>query len=143
MAGWRPARRAVIRLAEVVAPDVVLGAVRTAARAADDKQATDVVVLDVGDVLSITGWFVIASGSNPRQVRTIAEEVEAQVKAAHGLAPLRTEGLDGLRWVLLDYGDFVVHVFHEDEREYYQLERLWSDVPTVDWARTEDPAEVG
>jgi ribosome-associated protein len=111
----------------------VLAAVKSAAAAADDKKAADIVVLDVGEVLSITGWFVISSGSNPRQVRTIAEEVEAQLKAHHDLAPLRAEGLDGLRWVLLDYGDFVVHVFHEEERDYYQLERLWSDVPQVDW----------
>ena len=113
-----------------------------AAAAADAKQATDVVVLEVGEVLAITGWFVITSGANPRQVRTIAEEVEARLKADHGLAPLRVEGLDGLRWVLLDYGDFVVHVFHEEERDYYQLERLWADVPTVDWP-TEDPAVTG
>jgi ribosome-associated protein len=117
----------------VTDPDDVLAAVKSAALAADDKKATDVVVLDVGEVLSITGWFVISTGSNPRQVRTIAEEVEAQLKAGHDLAPLRVEGLDGLRWVLLDYGDFVVHVFHEEERDYYQLERLWADVPQVDW----------
>ena len=121
------------RLAEAADPGVVLAAVKSAALAADDKKATDVVVLDVGEVLSITGWFVISSGSNPRQVRTIAEEVETQLKADHDLAPLRVEGLDGLRWVLLDYGDFVVHVFHEEERDYYQLERLWADVPQVDW----------
>jgi ribosome-associated protein len=123
-------------------PEALLAAVKAAAAAADDKKATDVVVLDVGDVLSITGWFVITSGSNPRLVRTIAEEVEAQLKADHDLAPLRVEGLDGLRWVLLDYGDFVVHVFHEEERDYYQLERLWADVPTVDW-QDEDTTRAG
>lgn len=129
-------------LAEVLEPEVLLAAVKAAASAADDKQATDVVVLDVGDVLSITGWFVITSGSNPRQVRTIAEEVEAQLKDRFDLAPLRSEGLDGLRWVLLDYGDFVVHVFHEEERDYYQLERLWADVPQVDW-QDEDTTRAG
>jgi ribosome-associated protein len=123
-------------------PEALLAAVKGAAVAADDKQATDIVVLDVADVLSITGWFVIGSGSNPRQVRTIAEEVETQLKASHDLAPIRTEGLEGLRWVLLDYGDFVVHVFHEEERDYYQLERLWADVPQVDWRPT-DAAEAG
>ena len=128
-------------LAEVVDPEVLLAAVKASAVAADDKKATDVLVLDVGDVLSITGWFVIASGSNPRLVRTIAEEVEARLKADFGFTPLRVEGLDGLRWVLLDFGDFVVHVFHEEERDYYQLERLWADVPTVDWQ--EAPAETG
>ena len=129
-------------LAETVDAAALLAAVQSAARAADDKKATEVLVLDVGDVLSITGWFVIASGANPRQVRTVAEEVEAQLKAHHGLAPLRVEGLDGLRWVLLDYGDFVVHVFHAEEREYYQLERLWADVPQVDW-QAEGTAEAG
>ena len=84
-------------LAEVLEPEAILAAVKAAATAADAKQATDVVVLDVGEVLSITGWFVITSGANPRQVRTIAEEVEARLKADHGLAPLRVEGLDGLR----------------------------------------------
>jgi ribosome-associated protein len=123
-------------------PPTLLAAVKAAAVAADDKKATDVVVLDVGDVLSITGWFVIASGSNPRLVRTIAEEVEAQLKAEHDLAPRRVEGRDGLRWVLLDYGDFVVHVFHEEEREYYQLERLWADVPQVAW-QDEDTTRAG
>jgi ribosome-associated protein len=130
------------RLAEAIDAETLLAAVRAAAVAADDKKATDVVVLDVGDVLSITGWFVIASGANPRQVRTIAEEVEAKLKADHDLAPLRVEGFDGLRWVLLDYGDFVVHVFHEEERDYYQLERLWADVPQVAW-RDEHAAEAG
>jgi len=130
------------RLAEAADPQVVLAAVKAAARAAEDKKAEDVVVLDVGEVLSITGWFVITSGSNPRQVRTIAEEVEEQLKRDHGMAPLRVEGLDGFRWVLLDYGDFVVHVFHEEERDYYQLERLWADVPVVEW-RDEDTAEAG
>ncbi len=134
--------RGVSRLAEAMDPEVLLAAVKAAAVAADDKQATDVVVLDVGDVLSITGWFLISSGSNPRQVRTIAEEVEVRLKAEYDLAPLRVEGFDGLRWVLLDYGDFVVHVFHEEERDYYQLERLWADVPQVEW-RSEEAAEAG
>ncbi len=120
-------------MAEQVSAEVVLAAVRLAARAADDKKASDVLVLEVGEVLSITGWFVIASGANARQVKTIAEEVEARLKAETALAPLRVEGLDANRWVLLDYGDFVVHVFLEEEREYYQLERLWSDVPVVEW----------
>jgi ribosome-associated protein len=91
------------------------------------------VVLDVGPVLTIVDWFVITSGSNPRQVRTIAEEVEAGVKAVGGEGPLRVEGLDDARWVLLDYGDVVVHVFLDEVRAYYELERLWGDVPRLDW----------
>jgi ribosome-associated protein len=101
--------------------------------AAGDKEARVVVVLEVGAVLSFTGWFVICDGGNPGQVRTIAEEVEAQVSAAGGPKPLRIEGLDSLHWVLMDYGDFVVHVFLDETRAYYDLERLWSDVPRVDW----------
>ena len=104
---------------------------RTAARAAAAKLGTDTVVLDVHEVLAITDAFVITSGRNRRQVLTIAEEVEAQVKAAEGPAPLRVEGLTDAQWVLLDYGDFVVHVFLDEVRHYYDLERLWSDVPRI------------
>lgn len=104
-----------------------------AARAADAKSAEDVVVLEVGPVLALCGHFVICSASNTRLVRTIAEEVEAQVAAAGGPRPKRVEGLDDMRWVLLDYGDFVVHVFVDEARRYYDLERLWSDVPRVEW----------
>lgn len=104
-----------------------------AARAADAKSADDVVVLEVGPVLALCGHFVICSAPNTRLVRTIAEEVEEQVRLAGGPKPVRTEGLDDLRWVLLDYGDFVVHVFLDETRRYYDLERLWSDVPRLDW----------
>lgn len=108
----------------------VLAAARAAAQKADDST----VVLDVGEVLAITGWFVIASGSNPRQVRTIAETVEELVSAAGGPKPIRMEGLDTSQWILMDYGHFIVHVFHEETRAFYDLERLWRDVPTVKWS---------
>ncbi len=111
-----------------------------AARAAADKKGIDPVVLAVGDVLAITDHFVIVSGANTRQVRTIAEEVERVITEAGGPKPLRVEGLDDLRWVLLDYGDFVVHVFVDETRHYYELERLWSDVPRVEWASEKDRA---
>ena len=101
----------------------VLGWAQLAARAAASKTDEDTVVLDVGEVLSITGYFVISGGRNPRQVRTIAEEVARVVAAEAGLRPLRTEGFDTSRWVLLD-----------EARSYYELERLWSDVPRVEWA---------
>ena len=104
-----------------------------AARAAAAKKGEDPVILEVGQILAITDAFVITSGTNPRQVRTIAEEVEARVAAECGPKPLRTEGLDDARWVLLDYGDFVVHVFLDEVRRYYDLERLWSDAPRVEW----------
>lgn len=104
-----------------------------AARAADAKGATDVLVLDVGPVLAVCGHFVITSASNNRLVRAIADDVEAQVAAAGGPRPIRSEGRDDLQWVLVDYGDFVVHVFAEETRAYYDLERLWSDVARVRW----------
>jgi ribosome-associated protein len=87
----------------------------------------------VGDVLSIVEHFVITSAPNTRQVRTISEDVEEKVKAAGQGSPLRTEGLDDLTWVLLDYGDVVVHVFLDETREFYDLERLWGDVPRLAW----------
>jgi len=109
-----------------------------AARAADDKRGADTLILAVGNVLAVTDHFVITSGTNPRQVRTIAEEVEQRITEAGGPKPIRIEGLDDLTWVLLDYGDFVVHVFNDEARRYYELERLWSDVPKIEWqeART-------
>jgi ribosome-associated protein len=91
-------------------------------------------------VLAITDAFVITSGANPRQVRTIAEEVEEQVKRAGGPAPLRIEGLDDARWVLMDYGDFVVHILLNEARDFYQLERLWSDAEQWDWDRSDGVA---
>jgi len=109
-----------------------------AAEAASSKTLEPTVVIDVGDLIAITDYFVVASGSNDRQVRAIADEVEHRVKTVTGSAPRRVEGLDDLRWVLMDYGDFVVHVFHAEARAYYDLERLWGDAPRLDWE-----AEVG
>ena len=108
----------------------------TAARAADSKQGADVVVLEVGEVLALCGWFVIASAANERQVKAICDEVELQIHQAGGPKPKRIEGLQDRLWVLMDYGDVVVHVFQQDQREFYDLERLWSDVPRVDWSES-------
>ena len=127
----RPAR--VEDPADAPAPSQLAAA---AARAADAKLGRDTVVIEVGDVLAITDFFVITSGANDRQVRTIVEEVERQVVAdAFGPAakPRRIEGLDALRWVLMDYGSFVVHVFDEETRQFYDLERLWRDMPRLEW----------
>jgi ribosome-associated protein len=107
--------------------------ITTAARAASAKKAENTIVLDVGEVLAITDAFVITSGTNRRQVQTIAEEVEAQVKDVGGPPPIRVEGLTEAQWVLLDYGDFVVHVFLDEVRRYYDLERLWADAPVLQW----------
>lgn len=104
-----------------------------AAQGAADLLGDDIVVLDVGDVLAITDHFVVVSASNVRQVRRIADEVEAAVKAAGGDGPLRVEGLDDAQWVLIDFGAFVVHVFHSETRAFYDIERLWSDVPRIEW----------
>lgn len=102
-----------------------------AARAADDKLATDVVVLDVSEQLVLTEAFVIASAGNERQVNAIVEEVEDQLREA-GVKPTRREGAREGRWALLDFLDIVVHVFHEEEREYYALEKLWKDCPRIE-----------
>ncbi len=124
-----------------IEPAVVAGWAVLAARAAAAKTDEPTVVLDVGDVLSITSYFVVTGGRNARQVKTVAEEVEAALAAAGGPRPLRTEGLDSLRWVLLDFGDFVVHVLSDEARQYYELERLWADVPRLDWAAPGEPEE--
>ncbi len=106
---------------------------RTAASAASAKGGEDTIIIEVGEVLAITDAFVITAGRNTRQVKTIAEEVEARLKADGGISPLRVEGLGDSQWVLLDYGDLVVHVFLDETREYYDLERLWSDAPRLAW----------
>lgn len=104
-----------------------------AARAADDKLGVDTVILEVGPVLSITDAFVITSATNPRQVRSIAEEIELRLAQQEGIKPNRVEGLKEGTWVLVDYGDFVVHVFLDESRRFYDLERLWSDVAVIPW----------
>ena len=102
-----------------------------AADAADDKNGQDTIILDVGAVLALTDFFVITSASNTRLVRTIADEVDKAVKAAGGPFA-RVEGRDDASWVLMDFGDVIVHVFLEDTRGFYDLERLWRDVPRVE-----------
>lgn len=103
-----------------------------AARAAADKQAVDVTILDVSGLIVITDYFVICSGTSDRQVKTLVEEIEKAVRTL-GERPVRREGEADARWVLLDYVDVVVHVFAQEEREYYDLERLWRDAPRLAW----------
>ncbi len=112
--------------------------VRAAATAASSKKAERIVILDVSEQLVITDHFLICSGNTDRQVKTIADEVERVLAVERAIKPFRREGQREGRWVLLDYVDFVVHVFHKDDRDYYDLERLWSDAPVVDF---EDPWE--
>lgn len=109
-----------------------------AAGAAADKKGQDVVVLEVGPIMAITEAFVIVSGTSARHVRTLVEEVERAVKQVDGQGPASVEGLGDATWVLLDFGDFVVHVFDSEKRRFYGLERLWADARTIPW---EDSAE--
>ena len=104
-----------------------------AAQTADAKKATDVVVLEVGEVLAMAGYFVVCSASNPRLVRTVADEIEGAAKRDLGRSPVRHEGRDQQQWILIDYGDVIVHVFHEEQREFYEIERLYLDVPKIEW----------
>ena len=108
-----------------------LEAARVAALSADDGLGADTVLIDVGPVLAVTDYFVITSGENARQVKAIVDGIEEKVAEAFARRPLRVEGLDTLEWVLLDYGTFVVHVFHAEQRAFYKLERLWSDCPRI------------
>ena len=112
----------------------------TAARAADDKQGHDIVVIDVGDVLPITSLFIVASASNSRLVRTIADAVTESVRNATGRSPVRSEGMAEAQWILVDYGDVVVHVFAEETRRFYEIERLYRDRPLVEWRPAGHPA---
>ncbi len=104
--------------------------VQIAARAALDKKATDLVALDVHAISSVADYFVVASGRSTTHLGTIADAVRSEMKA-HGALPLHAEGVPGSGWVLLDYGDVLVHVFLEETRVYYALERLWGDAPAV------------
>ncbi len=104
-----------------------------AAQALDEKLATDVVVLPVGDVLAITEFFVIASASNKRQVKALADSVLTAVRDLTGRSPLRSEGAGEQQWVLIDYGDVVAHVFADETRRFYEIERLYKDVQQISW----------
>jgi ribosome-associated protein len=114
----------------VTATDEARELALVAARAASDKLATDIVLIDVSDRLAITDIFVIASGNNERQVEAIVDNVEEQLRLV-GAKPVRREGRRDGRWVLLDYADVVVHVQHQEERVFYALERLWKDCPFI------------
>ena len=103
-----------------------------AAKAADEKKATDIMVQDVHELISVTDFFVIATAANNRQVSAIIDEVEEQVRIQGHVKPIHREGLSDGAWALLDYGDFVVHVFQPEARDFYRLERLWNDAPVID-----------
>jgi ribosome-associated protein len=121
------------RVTEIGETEIVARS-RIAARAADAKKAQDIVILDVGEIMGIVESFVIASAPNSRLVRAIVDEVEHELFERTGDKPRAVEGLRDASWVLLDYGDLVVHVFLAETREFYDLERLWADVARVSWA---------
>jgi len=110
----------------------------TAADAASAKLGEETTVLEMTELLGVVDAFVVTSGRNVRQVRSLVDEIEHRVKEVDGLSPLRTEGLHDASWVLMDYGDVVVHVFLEETRHFYDLEHLWAAAPRVRW---EAPAQ--
>jgi ribosome-associated protein len=114
----------------VTATDEALDLAQTAAQAAADKLAGDIVLIDVSERLAITDVFVVVTGNNERQVEAIVDSVEERL-LHRGSKPIRREGQRDGRWVLLDYGDIVVHVQHAEERAFYALERLWRDCPFI------------
>lgn len=105
---------------------------RVAAAAADDKKATDIAVIDLTEHSDVCDYFVIATGSNNRQVDAVVDEIEERVAAACGEHPFSIEGREERTWILMDYGSVVVHVFTPEAREYYRLEKLWKSAPTLD-----------
>jgi ribosome-associated protein len=122
------------RVTEIVESDIVARS-RIAARAADAKKGDDIVILDVGQIMGIVESFVITSAPNSRLVRAIVDEVEHEIFERTGDKPRAVEGLRDASWVLLDYGDLVVHVFFDETRRFYDIERLYRDVPVIDWRR--------
>ncbi|MBC2890343.1 ribosome silencing factor [Gordonibacter massiliensis] len=106
-----------------------------AARAADEKKATDIMVQEVRDLIGVTDYFVIATAANNRQVEAIVDEIEEAERVQGHCKPLHREGTQDGTWSLLDYGDIVVHVFQPETREYYRLEALWNDAPVIDLAK--------
>ena len=123
----------------MTAPDRSLQLAKAAAVAADEKLAERVMAIDVSDQMPLTDVFVIASAPSERQVGAIVDEVEDRLREL-GSKPVRREGERDGRWVLMDFGDIIVHVQHEEERQYYALERLWKDCPEIDLSTVETPA---
>lgn len=105
--------------------------IRLALKCASDKKALNLVALDLRDIASFTEFFVIATGTNQRQVQAISDEIEEQLKKELKQRPVRIEGYKTAEWILLDYGDFIFHIFEQKAREFYDLERLWRDAKKV------------
>lgn len=118
-------------------PEPTLNALHIAAKAAATRQAENISAVDVADRLGITDAFFFASAATERQVKSISDEIEDDLREQLDIKPLRREGESEGRWVLLDYGHFVVHIQHNEERDIYALDRLWSDVPAIELPDTE------
>ena len=114
-----------------------------AADEAVDRKGQDIVLLDLRALTSATDWFLLATGESDVQVRSIAARIEERLREAHDVRPWHVEGLQHGRWVLLDYVDFVVHVFHRETRDYYQLDRLWADAPSESFPQEARSQETG
>jgi ribosome-associated protein len=112
--------------------------VREAVSAADDRKAVDLKVLQLEKITDFTDYFLICSGTSERQVQAIADAVQERLRE-RGVRPLHVEGYNRSQWILIDYGDLVVHVFQEEQRRYYALERLWGDAPDVTAGLTAGP----
>jgi ribosome-associated protein len=106
-------------------------AAKVAASAVADKKGTAIALLDVSRLIVLTDIFVLGTGTSNRHVKTLVDEVEGQLRTVLDRKPLRREGVEHARWVLLDYGDIVVHLFDAETRDYYDLERLWADAPRI------------
>jgi ribosome-associated protein len=100
--------------------------------AADEKRASDILAMDVSELLVVTDYFVICTGNTDIQVKAIADEVEERLRVECSAKPIGREGLPEAKWVLLDFGDVVVHVFQPEEREFYRLEKLWAEAPRLE-----------
>lgn len=111
--------------------------VRLAADVADSKRGNDIIALDMQGLSSVADYYLICDASNERQVQTIARDIKDEAEK-EGVFVKRLEGYDKARWVLIDLGDVVCHVFHKEERNYYNLERLWGDAPLIELALDED-----
>ena len=121
--------------------DVIREQVLTAATAASGKNATDIVALEVGPLVGITDYFLLLSTANDRQLRAALDAVEESLRTDHGRKPIGREGEPVAGWVVLDYGDFVVHAFTAATRQLYDLERLWSDAPRLPFTDPALPAQ--
>ena len=127
--GRRPKEEA--QLQDAAQPLETEEAVMIAARAASEKKATDIVALDLRQVASFTEFFLICEGANQRQVKAISDGIEEELRKA-GKRPLHVEGYSSAEWILLDYGDFIAHVFSAASRRFYDLERLWRDAKRIE-----------